>query len=103
MAEPEGRLNVSYDWKPADGVIDSEELEYWELAMCVFCGALLDKKVGSPVIDSWELDQVLLIDDGTNELDDWLTNELAVGKFPDDDVLGEGVVECIVLEELNEN
>lgn len=84
-------------------MIDSEELEYRELAMSVFDGALLDKKVDSPVIDGWELDQVLLIDDGTNELDDWLADELAVGKFPDDDVLGEGVVERIVLEELNEN
>ena len=84
-------------------MIDSEELEYWELAMCVFGGALLYKKVDSPVIDSCELDQVLLIDGGTNELNDRLADELVVGKFPDDDVLGEWVVECIVLEELNEN
>ena len=49
------------------------------------------------------LDHVLLIDDGPNELDNWLAEELAVGKFPEPDVLYELVPEGIVLERLDES
>ena len=45
---------------------------------------------------------MLLIDDGPNELDNWLAEELAVGKSPDPDVLYELVPEGIVLERLDE-
>ena len=107
MVEPDVRLNVPsrvpYDWKPADGLNDPEELEYWKLAICVFDDALLDEKVDSPVFDSWKLDHVLLIDDGPNELDSWFAEELAVGKFPDHDVLCEFEPESTVLERLDES
>ena len=107
MVEPEVRRNVPgrvpYNWKPADGLNDAEELEYWGLAICVFNDVLLDEKVDSPVFDSWELDHVLLIDVGTNKLDNWLPEELAVGKFPDHDVLCEIVPESTVLERLDES
>ena len=52
-----------------DELIDSEELDDWELAVCVLDDALLDNKVDSSVFDSWELDHVLLIDDGPEKLD----------------------------------
>ena len=107
MVEPDVRLNVPdrvpYDWKPADGLNDPEELEYWEPAICVIDDALLDEKVDRPVFDNWELDHVLLIDDGPNELDNWLAEELAVGKFPDHNVLCEFVPESTVLERLDES
>ena len=99
-----------YDWKPAEGLNGPEELEYWALAVCVFDDALLDETMDSPVFDSWELDHVLLIDDGPDELDDgtnelanWLAEELAVVKVPDHDVLCELVPESIVLERLDES
>ena len=96
-----GRL--SYGWKPADGLIDFEDPEYWELAIFVFDNALLDEEADSPVFDSCELDHVLLIDDGPDELDSWLAEELAVGRFPDLDVLCELVPERTILERLDES
>lgn len=57
----------------------------------------------SRVFDSWELDLVLLIDDGPSELVNWLAEDLAVGKFPDHDVLCELALENIVLERLEES
>ena len=106
MAEPEGRLDapgrVPYDWKPTVGLNVPEKLESCRLAVRVLDNALLDEKVDGPVFDSWVLDHVLLIDDGPNGLDDWLAEELAVGKFPEPGVLYEFVSEGIVLERLDE-
>ena len=43
-------------------------MDDWKLATCVLDDALLDDKVDNPVFDSWELDHVLLVDDGPEEL-----------------------------------
>lgn len=78
-------------------------MDDWKLATCVLDDALLDDKVDNPVFDSWELDHVLLVDDGPEELNNRVDEEVVVGKFPDDEVLGDWEMESIVLEELNDN
>ena len=50
-------------------MVDPKELDDSELVSCVLNDDVVDDEVDSPLCDSWELDHVLLIDDGPEVLD----------------------------------